>query len=102
MLGLCEEIVFRGYIGTRLHGLIKNKYVVIILTGLLFVVMHFPYRIIANGKSLIDLTVNSIPWLIDLFTTHLLFTIIYMKTNSLYGCIIPHGISDLTYELIAR
>lgn len=100
VLGICEEIVFRGYIGTRLYGLIKNQYVVIALTGFLFIIMHFPYRMIANGKTIIELTINNIGWIIDIFVSHLIFTIIYMKTNSLYGSIIPHWISDLAYSLI--
>ena len=99
LVAVSEEFVFRGFIGTRLNGLIKNKYVVIIVTGLLFVVMHFPYRMIAANMSLSDFDIG---WLIDLFVFHLIMSFIYMKTNSIYGSIIPHWISDLAYEIVSR
>ena len=96
-VSVCEEFVFRGYIGTRLNGLIKNKYVVLIITGILFVLMHFPYRMIAYNMSLSDFDIG---WLINLFIFHLIMSFIYMKTNSIYGSIIPHWISDLAYGII--
>ena len=99
LVSVCEELVFRGYIGTRLNGLIKNKYIVIIVTGILFVVMHFPYRMIAANMSLSDFDIG---WIINLFVFHLVMSFIYMKTNSIYGSIIPHWISDLAYEIVSK
>ena len=99
LTAICEEFVFRGYIGTRLNGLIKNKYIVILITGLLFVIMHFPYRMIAANMSLSDFDIG---WLIDLFIFHLVMNFIYMKTNSIYGSIIPHWISDLACEIVSK
>lgn len=99
LVAICEEFVFRGFIGTRLNGLIKNKYIVIIITGLLFVIMHFPYRMIAANMSLGDFDIG---WLINLFIFHVIMNFIYMKTNSIYGAIIPHWISDLAYEIVAK
>ena len=101
-VALCEEIVFRGYIGTRLYGLIKNQYLVIMITGILFITMHFPYRMIAYRMTIVDLTINNIGWILDLFLTHIVLSLIYMKTNSLYGSIIPHWMSNLAYSLVAR
>lgn len=101
-VALCEEIVFRGYIGTRLHGLIKNQYLVIMITGILFIVMHFPYRMIAYSMTIVDLTIRNIGWILDLFLTHIVLSFVYMKTNSLYGSIIPHWMSNLAYNLVAR
>ena len=99
LVSVCEELVFRGYIGTRLNGLIENKYIVIIVTGILFVVMHFPYRVIATNMSLTDFDIG---WLINLFIFHLIMNFIYMKTNSIYGSIIPHWISDLAYGIVSK
>ena len=99
LVSVCEELVFRGYIGTRLNGLFKNKYIVIIVTGILFVVMHFPYRVIAANMSLTDFDIG---WLINLFIFHLIMNFIYMKTNSIYGSIIPHWISDLAYAIVSK
>lgn len=101
-VSLCEEVVFRGYIGTRLNGIVKKQWISIILTGLLFVIMHFPNRIIAYGMSLQDLTINNISWIADLFITHIVLSVIYAKTNSLYGAIIPHWMSNLAYAIVDR
>lgn len=98
-VALSEEIIFRGYIGTRLNGLIKNKYVVLIVTGILFVVMHFPYRIVAYNMALSDFDIG---WLINLFLFHLIMSFVYMKTNSIIGSIIPHWVSDFAYEIVSR
>lgn len=102
LVSVCEELVFRGYIGTRIYGFCRNKYITVCATGLLFVVTHFPYRIAAYGMSLSDLTINNWGWLLDLFTFHITLNFVYMKTNSLYGAIIPHWISNLAYNIIAR
>ena len=99
LVAICEEFVFRGFIGTRLNGLIKNKYIVVLITGLLFVIMHFPYRMTAANMSLTDFDIG---WLINLFIFHLIMSFIYMKTNSIYGSIIPHWISDLAYEIVSK
>ena len=99
LVAICEEFVFRGFIGTRLNGLIKNKYIVVLITGLLFVIMHFPYRMTAANMSLSDFDIG---WIINLFVFHLVMSFIYMKTNSIYGSIIPHWISDLAYEIVSK
>lgn len=101
-VALCEEIVFRGYIGTRLYGIITNQYLVLLVSGILFVVMHFPYRMIAYGMTISDLTINNLGWIIDLFVTHIVLSFIYLKTNSLYGSVIAHWMSNLAYNLVAR
>lgn len=101
-VSLCEEIVFRGYIGTRMYGLLRNQYLVIVVSGILFVVMHFPYRMIAYGMTISDLTINNVGWILDLFITHTVFSFIYIKTKSLYGSIIAHWMSNLAYNLVIR
>lgn len=99
---VCEEIVFRGYIGTRIYGLIKKRWLAVIIVGLLFIIIHFPYRMIAYGMTLSDLTIKKFSWIIDLFITHLVLNFIYLKTNSLYGAIIPHWMSNLAYNIILK
>ncbi len=47
------------------------------------------------------LTIHSVGWLLDLFVTHIILTFIYMKTNSLYGAVIPHWMSNLAYNMIS-
>lgn len=101
-VSLCEEVVFRGYINTRIYGIIKTQWISIVVTGLLFIIVHFPYRMIASGRSLKELVVNNIFWLINLFVTHIVLNFIYTKTNSLYGAIIPHWVSNLASNIVSQ
>lgn len=102
LVAVCEEFVFRGYIGTRIYGLTKKRWLAVFVVGILFIVMHFPYRMIAYGMTLNDLTIKNFNWIIDLFITHLVFNFIYLKTNSLYGAIIPHWMSNFAYNIILK
>lgn len=102
LVAVCEEIVFRGYIGTRIYGLIKKRWLAIFVVGILFIIMHFPYRMIAYGMTISELTIDNFSWIIDLFITHIVFNFIYLKTNSLYGAIIPHWMSNFAYNIILK
>ncbi|MDB5032475.1 type II CAAX endopeptidase family protein [Mucilaginibacter sp.] len=42
--GVTEEIIFRGYILTRLSLLFKNQYIPIVISALLFSGMHYTYN----------------------------------------------------------
>lgn len=100
-VGLCEEVIFRGYILTRLYGIVKNVYIDILLSGVFFVLMHFPFRMVAYNMSFLELAAN-VPYMIDLFVTSLVLSFIRVKSDSLYGAIVPHWISDLSYSIVTH
>ena len=100
-VSLCEEVIFRGYILTRLYGIVRNVYVDILLSGVLFVLMHFPFRMIAYNMTFFKLAAN-VPYMIDLFVTSLVLSFIRVKSDSLYGAIIPHWISNLSYSIVTH
>lgn len=102
LVSICEEVAFRGFISTRLNGVIKSRWLVVLVSGLLFIIMHFPYRMIAYGMSLHKLTIGNPGWILDLFVTHLILHFIYAKTNSLYGAILPHWMSNLANSIVDR
>lgn len=100
-VGLCEEVIFRGYILTGLYGIVKNVYIDVLLSGVLFVLMHFPFRMVAYHISFWELITN-IPYIADLFLTSLILSFIRVKSDSLYGAVIPHWISDLSYAIVTH
>ncbi len=100
-VGLCEEIIFRGYILTRLYGIVRNVYIDVLLSGVLFVLMHFPFRMVAYNMSFFELASN-VPYMLDLFVTSVVLSFIRIKSDSLYGAIIPHWISDLSYAIVTH
>lgn len=63
--------------------------------------MHFPFRMIAYNMTFFELAAN-VPYMIDLFLTSLVLSFIRVKSDSLYGAIIPHWISDLSYSIVTH
>lgn len=63
--------------------------------------MHFPFRMIAYNMTFFELAAN-VPYMIDLFVTSLVLSFIRVKSDSLYGAIIPHWISDLSYSIVTH
>ena len=93
--------MFRGYIETRLHGYTKRIYLDVLLTGIMFLFMHYPFRMVAYHMTFGDLFTN-VQYMLDLFITHLILSYIRIKSDSLYGAIIPHWISDLAYRIVTH
>lgn len=100
-VGLCEEVIFRGYILTRLYGIVRNVYIDVLLSSVFFVLMHFPFRMVAYNLSFFELAAN-VPYMIDLFVTSLVLSFIRVRSDSLYGAIVPHWISDLSYSIVTH
>jgi membrane protease YdiL (CAAX protease family) len=88
VIGLSEEVVFRGYIQTRLYGFIKNDIAAVLLSGILFYAMHLPYQMVANGLR-IDLRNMAI-----LFALHIIMNFLYRKYKSLAAPTVFHGLLD--------
>ena len=82
-----EEIVFRGYIQTRLTGIIKNPIICSLCTGFLFLLMHYVARWVVGGVSLRSL---SLYYVVSLMVLHFGCDFVYKKTNCLWGAIVLH------------
>ncbi len=46
--GVTEELIFRGYIFTRIFNISKNKWFAMIFSGILFGFMHFKYHLVSQ------------------------------------------------------
>ncbi|MEX1306911.1 MAG: type II CAAX endopeptidase family protein [Eubacteriales bacterium] len=102
IIAVCEELVFRGYMGTRIYGLIKKQWIGIILIGVLFAFSHLLVRATAFNLNVFDLFLEQWIWMLELFILHIIWNYIYLKTNSLYGSIFSHWLSNLVIGLFAR
>ncbi|NMH28507.1 CPBP family intramembrane glutamic endopeptidase [Flavobacterium silvaticum] len=80
--GVIEEFLFRGYLQPRLQALIKNPVITIILTSVVFAVVHIGYGTFQNvvGPFLIGLLFSSYYWkyrnIMPLILCHCLIDII--------------------------
>jgi membrane protease YdiL (CAAX protease family) len=88
VIALSEEVVFRGYIQTRIYGLIKSDLPAILVTALLFYLMHLPFQIPVNGMQ-----INIINMAI-IVILHVIMNALYRKYNSLAAPTIFHGCLD--------
>ncbi len=88
IIALSEEVLFRGYIQTRIYGLIKCDILAVIMTGILFYAMHLPFQMSVNG-----IKINLINMII-MIVLHFVMNFLYRKYNSLAAPTVFHGLLD--------
>jgi len=98
-VALVEEIIFRGYIQTRLYGIFKNDVSAILMGALFFALMHAPFQL-ASGNRAFDL--SFVIWLTVTFVMHIIFNHIFRKFYSIYGPILFHTLNNWSYSLFGR
>lgn len=91
VIALTEEIVFRGYIQTRIQGLIKNPVSATLFSALLFLLSHIPYQLAASGKALLPFLSEHLITLGFTFLWHLVFTFLYARYRSLAAPTLFHA-----------
>jgi len=85
--GVTEELIFRGYILTRLSLLIKNKYLPVIISAFLFGAIHFSYK--------------SLREVIFAFLIGIMFGVHYQKYRNIKVLVAAHFAIDIINLLIA-
>jgi hypothetical protein len=87
--GVTEELIFRGYIMTRLSLLFKNNYMPVILSALGFSALHYGYK--------------SLHELIFAFLIGIVFGIYYQKYRNIKVLIAAHFMIDfINMELLTH
>lgn len=83
-----EEFIFRGYIQTRLAGLVKKQWLVGVINAVLFLSIHYPVKWVISGAF----SIFSLSWVyvISLLALHFLCDAVYKKTNCIWGAIVLH------------
>ena len=92
---LMEEVIFRGYIATRLRGLFKNRWVSIILGAIMFSLVHIAAIISVSNLTIIEAIMSNWVKLSYTFVFHIIAQLIHEKYNNLAGPIILHGIGNI-------
>ena len=96
VIGLSEEISFRGFIQPRLYPLLKREWLMILIGGILFVLMHYPFQMAARGMSVMEyfpLFMANAPMQ---FLWHLAFTALYRRYGNIFGSTLLHGCVDMS------
>lgn len=99
IIGFVEELIFRGFIQTRIYGIIKNDFWAITLTGIMFSLSHIPFQMsMANMGAYQYFTENKIQFVV-FFAWHIILNFLYKKYNSVYTGTVFHGFINLSSSL---
>ena len=99
-IALVEEVLFRGYIQTRLYGLFKGNISSVLIGALLFMLMHIPFQLAYTGVGIFSqmFFMN----LAFTFIFHIVLNLIYVKYNVIYGAILLHTLNNWIYDIFSR
>ncbi|MCL2575989.1 MAG: CPBP family intramembrane metalloprotease [Defluviitaleaceae bacterium] len=81
-----EDILFVGFFQTRLSGFFINKNVAIFIGGALFVILHYPTRIIGGYFFDVSTIFQTFGW----FFMHLTFYSLFKRYSSVFATIVVH------------
>ena len=98
-IAFAEETVFRGFLQTRIYGLVKNKWAGILLAGALFTLIHVPFQMVQANMSIIDFVRYDMQHLITTWFIHIYLVYLYTRDNSIIAPTIAHAIMDFSYEI---
>lgn len=93
-----EEVLFRGYIQTRLSGLINSQWIVGIINSVLFLSIHYPVRWVVSGAISFDIL--PAVYIISLLALHFFCDVVYKRTNCLWGAVMLHIIYNAVGAMI--
>lgn len=100
IIALPEEIIFRGYIMTRCKAAMDSKKWAIILSGLLFALIHVPYQLVVSGTDIVTFLLNGNGFTIFMtFLWHLVFCLLFEWTQAIYGAVLFHGFMDFSNSI---
>jgi len=81
IMAFWEDVIFIGYIQTRMYGLIKKDFLAVLIVGLIFAAIHYPTIIAAN--IVINGGFGFGFWISLLWQTFLL-VIVYIAMNAVF------------------
>ena len=93
-IAFVEEVIFRGFIQTRIQGLIRSKWFSIILVGIMFSSMHIPLYMIEYNTTFINYFLSHSVSLLLIFLMHIYFVYLYTRDNNILAPVVAHVIVD--------
>jgi membrane protease YdiL (CAAX protease family) len=91
-IAFMEEVVIRGYIGTRLYGYFTNKRLSIVIVGIMFSLEHIPFQMMYAQMSLMEYISQNWGYLVYTAAFHFILQWLYAKYNSIIAPTIFHFI----------
>ncbi|MBQ7488296.1 MAG: CPBP family intramembrane metalloprotease [Clostridia bacterium] len=96
IIGMSEEICFRGFIQPRLYPLLRREWLTIVSCGILFVFMHYPFQMAARNMTFAEYWPMFIANAPMQFIWHLAFSWLYRQYGNIFGSTVLHGCVDMS------
>lgn len=100
-IAFVEEIIFRGFIQTRIQGLIRSKWFSIILVGLMFSLMHIPFYMVKTNTTFVNFFLSDIRHLTLVFVIHIYLVYLYTRDNNILATTVTHTLMDFIPDLFS-
>ncbi|MBQ2602907.1 MAG: CPBP family intramembrane metalloprotease [Oscillospiraceae bacterium] len=96
IIGLNEEISFRGFIQPRLFPLLKREWLTVLIGGILFVFMHYPFQMAVRQMTFWEYWPQFIENAPMQMVWHLVFTWLYRRYGNIFSSTVLHGLVDMS------
>lgn len=93
-IAFVEELSFRGFLQTRIQGLIKKKWLSIIIVGIMFGLMHIPFQMFRSNMPLTQFIVTDSVHLITTCVIHIYLVYLYTRDNNIISSTVAHTLID--------
>lgn len=98
-ISLVEELVFRGFLNTRMRGLIKTGWINNIAVGIMFAILHIPFQMIKASMTPLDFILHDFTHLISTLLIHIYLVFLYSRDNNIIAPTIAHTIINFSYDI---
>jgi len=102
LVSITEELIFRGFVQTRMSFVIKSKLISLLLVAIIFSLSHVPFHAASQGVSLFEYVNHfGVFYFSKLIMQHIVLVLLYRAFNSIAGPITYHtmvNLAALTYE----
>lgn len=98
-IALVEEIACRGFIQTRIQGLIKQKWLSILVVGFWFSAMHIPFQMLKANMPFAQFVARDAVHLATTFVLHIYFVYIYTRHNNITAAVVTHTLTDFIPDI---
>lgn len=99
IIAFSEEVSFRGFIQPRLYPVLKKEWLVYLVGGIMFVLMHYPFQMTVRGMSFMEYLPFFLAGAPMQLVLHYAFTWMYRRYGNIFGAAIWHGCVDMTMGL---
>ena len=100
MFAVGEDILFVGYIQTRMYGLIKKDIWAVCFVALLFTFMHFPIHIVQHGTGVLAAlggVSGVLIMFVSIFLAHLMYNAVFRRYASLLPTVMLHTVININF-----